>query len=242
MTFKFESVYSKTFKSLLWLMRPFKRALIRTECKVHVFINNQALSMLENDGYDEAFAFYSTFKKNLNGGAVWADQDFRSRNHFYNPYTQRGLYGCESSMDLFRKYYKKAISYYRKGEYEKGIFYLGAAVHLIQDSTIPQHASIHLMKSHRKYEQWIKRVHDNFSYYAVSKEGLYLNNPYQYIVNNSQKSLSVYRKYQFVDNRRKRFKMISLVLFPLAQKSTAGCLINFYNSVVKPNKESENSA
>ncbi len=242
MTFKFESAYGNTFKSVLWLMRPFKRVLIRTECKVHIFINHQALNILENDGYEEAFAFYTTFIKSLSGGVVWADQDFKSRNHFYNPYTNRGLYGCETSVDLFGKYYKKAISYYRKGECEKGIFYLGAAVHLIQDSTIPQHASINLMKSHRKYEQWIKRVYDNFSYYAVSKDGLYLNNPYQYIVNNSKKSLSTYRKYQFVDNRRNRFKMISLVLFPLAQKSTAGCLMNFYSSVVKTNEKSEKPA
>jgi len=36
--------------------------------------------------------------------------------------------------------------------------------------------------------------------------------------------------------------MISYALFPLAQKSTAGCLMNFYNSVVNAYEKSENPA
>jgi len=226
-----ERAYGKTFKTILWAVNPLKKVFKKTLCEVHIFINEQALEILRNDGYKEAYEFYSSYKGSLNEGTVWVDQDFRSREHFYNPYTKKGLYGCKSSMQRFRKYYGCALVHWDCGDRDKAMFYLGAAVHLIQDSTIPQHGSVKLLKSHRKYEQWIHKVHDDFIHYSVKEGGLYFDSPYEYIEKNAREAIASYSKYSLIKNPSDRFFRIANRTFPLAQKTTAGCLMNFYNTI-----------
>ncbi|MPN16767.1 hypothetical protein SDC9_164113 [bioreactor metagenome] len=109
--------------------------------------------------------------------------------------------------------------------------YLGAAVHLIQDSTVPQHGDIYLLKSHRRFEQWIKAVHDSFENYAASQGGIYLENPYDYIERNAKDAIAIYRRYSLIACRRDRFYRIAGQIFPMAQRTTAGCFLNFYKEV-----------
>ena len=237
---KLEKTYGRAVKTAIWFIKPFKRIFIRTLCEVHIFINEQALEILKNDGYTEAYVFFDKYRKTLNDGVVWADQDFRSREHFYNPYNHKGLYGCKSSKQRFTQYYGKALVYWDGGDHEKAIFYLGAAVHLIQDSTIPQHGNVNLLKSHRSYERWVKEVHDDFLHYTVKNNGVYLDNPYCYIDCNSKKSIEAYRRYALIrDNNEKYFKIANST-FPTAQRTTAGCLLNFYNTVNETGKDSGN--
>lgn len=226
-----ERTYGKTFKTALWLIRPIKKIFVKTLCEVHVFINNQAIEILKNDGYLEDYTFYNQYRKSLNEGAVWADQDFRSREHFYNPYTHKGLYGCKSSKQRFTNYYQCALVHWDGGDKEKALFYLGAAVHLIQDATIPQHGSVNLLKSHRKFEQWIIGVHDNFTHYAITSEGIYLKSAYDYIDSNSKCAIHAYRRYSPIKNDADKYFKIANIILPLAQKSTAGCLHNFYQAI-----------
>lgn len=226
-----ERAYGKTFGTLLWLINPVKKLFKKTLCEVHVFINNQAVEILKNDGYEYAYKFYDENRKCLNDGVVWADQDFKSREHFYNPFTHKGLYGCRSSMQRFGKYYRNALVHWDCGDREKAIFYLGAAVHLIQDATIPQHGNLKLLKSHRKYEQWVYKVHDDFARYSVTRGGVYLENPYEYIEKNAKQTIEVYRRYQNFKNRELKFLKIADAAFPMAQKTTAGCLLNFYKAI-----------
>ncbi len=63
--------------------------IVHTECQVHIHINRHALDILRNDGFQEAYRFYSRHMESINRGAVWADQDFKSSNHFYNPYKKK---------------------------------------------------------------------------------------------------------------------------------------------------------
>jgi len=226
-----EHAYGKTFKTILWAVNPLKKVFKKTLCEVHVFINEKAVEILRNDGFQDAYEFFSLNKGCLNDGAVWADQDFKSREHFYNPYTHRGLYGCKSSKHLFRKYYGCALVYWDCGDKDKAMFYVGAAVHLVQDATIPQHGSVKLLKSHRKYEQWIHKVHDDFLHYSVSEGGIYLENPFEYIDKNAKEALEAYTKYSLIRNPSEKFFRIANRTFPLAQKTTAGCLMNFYTKI-----------
>ncbi len=46
-----ESIYGKTFKTMLWFIKPIKKLFIKTLCEVHIFINNQAFEILKNDGH-----------------------------------------------------------------------------------------------------------------------------------------------------------------------------------------------
>jgi phospholipase C len=226
-----ERAYGTTFKSVLWVIKPIKKMFVKTLCEVHIFINNQAFKILKNDGFVEEYDFFYKNKKSINEGAVWADQDFRSREHFYNPYTHKGLYGCKSSKQKFINYYECALVHWDAGDKEKAFFYLGAALHLIQDSTIPQHGSVNLLKSHRQFEQWIIDVHDDFDYYAVESGGLYYTNPYEYIEKNSKRAVEAFRRYSPIKNDKDKYYKIATIILPLAQQSTAGCLHNFYQKI-----------
>ena len=226
-----EQAYGKTFKTILWAVNPLKKIFIKTLCEVHIYINEQAIRILKSDGYYEAFGFFTMYRDYLRDGVVWADQDFRSREHFYNPYTHKGLYGCKSSKQRFAKYYGCALVHWDCGDKEKAMFYLGAALHLVQDSTIPQHGSVKLLKSHRKYEQWICKVHDNFFHYSAFGGGIYLDSPFEYIDRNAKEAIEAYSKYSLIKNPSEKFYRIADHTFPLAQKTTAGCLMNFYRKI-----------
>jgi phospholipase C len=228
---KVEKAYGSAFKTALWCIKPIKKLFIKTLCEVHIFINNQSLEILKNDGYTGAYEFYARYREILNKGVVWADQDFKSREHFYNPYTHRGLYGCRSSMDNFEKYYCHALIYWDAGDYERSMFYLGAAVHLIQDSTIPQHGNVNLLKSHRRYEQWIIEVHDDFEQYTIRRGGTYLDSPYTYIPHNSKHAIQICTRYSLIKDKTEKYTRIANHTFHMAQRTTAGCLMNFYQKI-----------
>ncbi len=226
-----EKTYGTAVKTVLWFVLPFKEMFIETLCEVHVFINNQALVILKNDGYKEAYDLLDSYKAAINKGAVWADQDFKSRDHFYNPFTHKGLFGCKTSKEWFNKYYRYALVHWEQGDYQTAMFYLGAAVHLIQDATIPQHGNVNLLKNHRSYEQWIKKVHDDFVHYAVEDKGLYYNCPNYYIDMNAKCAIETYRRYSLIKNPKDKYFRITNITFPIAQRTTAGCFLNFYNKV-----------
>ncbi len=228
---RFERAYGRAFKTVLWFVNPIKKLFVETLCEVHIFINNQALEILKNDGYNDAHEFFDKYRDQLNKGAVWADQDFKSRDHFFNPYTHKGLYGCKTSKYWFNEYYKHALVHWDCGDYDKSIFYLGAALHLIQDATIPQHGNVNLLKNHRSYEQWIIRVHDDFEHYAVSDKGLYNDSPCYYIEMNAKCAIETYRRYALIKDLKDKYFRITNVMFPLAQRTSAGCLKNFYNKI-----------
>jgi len=44
---RLERTYGKAFRYLLFALNPFKKAVIKTECMVHKYINIQALEIQE---------------------------------------------------------------------------------------------------------------------------------------------------------------------------------------------------
>ena len=69
-----------------------KKLIVNTECQVHKHINLHALTILKNDNFLEPYYFYRDSLSEIDKGAVWADQDFKSSNHFYNPYKKKVVY------------------------------------------------------------------------------------------------------------------------------------------------------
>lgn len=53
-----EKSYSFVFKNVLKAVNPIKKRIMKTECKVHKFINNQSIIILRNDGHMEAYKTY----------------------------------------------------------------------------------------------------------------------------------------------------------------------------------------
>lgn len=223
-----ERSYSAVLGRLLWVVNPIKKKIIKTECKVHKFINNQSITILKNDGHVAAYNLMAAYLEDINKGAVWADQDFKSSNHFYSPSKDKGLYGRSNAQKEFMVYYNRALSYYLEKKYNKAMFYLGAACHLIQDVTVPQHANIRLMASHRKYEQWVIRVYKKHDSFKAASGGIYLNNPRDYIRYNSLESIEAYKKFSSENVMEERFYGITSIILVLAQKTTAGLMLNFY--------------
>ena len=78
------------------LLNPLKKMLVHTECQVHKHINLHALIILKNDKLLDEYGFFYDYLDNINEGSVWADQDFKSSNHFYNPYKKKAVYSAEA--------------------------------------------------------------------------------------------------------------------------------------------------
>lgn len=228
-----EKSYSFIYRNITRAVNPLKKRIIKTECIVHKFINNQGIVILKNDGHEDAYNFLSKYIDNINEGAVWADQDFKSSSHFYNPETKRGLYGSSNAKKECILYYKRALNEYFKGDIENSMFYLGASCHLIQDITIPQHANVELLHNHRSYENWVIKMYRRHHSFTVNKSGIYLVSIVDYIDLNSKSALVTYNMYEKIKNENTRFYKITANVLTMAQKTTAGLMYNFYYHIQK---------
>ena len=227
-----ERTYGRLFRYLLIMANPFKKVVIRTECTIHKHINEQALLILKNDGYLNAYWFFLSNLEKLNEGVVWADQDFKSSSHFFNPEKGKGLYGSLNAMTLGSDYYSKAVDYFSKEDTDNAMFYLGAAVHLVQDMTVPQHANIRLLDNHRQYENFIKKTYLNTPKFLADRGGYYGDDIQEYIRCNARCAIKIFSKLKDIDDSKKRYYTIAKFTLPLAQKSTAGCLLTFYKNCI----------
>lgn len=229
-----EKAYGKAFKYALLMINPFKKKVIKTECEIHKFINFQALKILKNDKFIDAYYFFSDYIVDLNKGVVWADQDLKSANHFYSPTRDKGLFGSSNALNLAMDYYGKAKEYWFENNINSSMFYLGAAVHLVQDMTVPHHANIRLLDKHRQYENFIIRTYANTPVFAVDRGGYYMMGIDEYIRCNARNAIRIYSRLRDIKNPSKRYYTITRFTLPLAQKTTAGCLLGFYKEVSKP--------
>lgn len=228
-----EKTYSFVYKNIFKFVNPLKKRVIKTECIVHKAINNQSLYILKNDGYDDVYTFIANYIDNINEGTVWADQDLKSSNHFYSPKTRRGLYGSSNAKNECESYYNKALNEFLSGNINEAMFYLGAACHLVQDVTIPQHANVELLHNHRSFENWIIKMHRRFNRFEAFNGGIYLNSIGKYIELNSREALKTYEKYSNIKNEQIRFYKIATVILTMAQKTTAGVMVKFYYDIQK---------
>lgn len=214
-----------------------KKKVIKTECLVHKQINQHALIILKNDRYDKQYDFYMEFIEALNDGAVWADQDFKSSNHFYSPYQKkRGLYGRSNAMAFTVDYYLKAVLHWKKGEFLESMFFLGAALHLIQDVTIPQHVNVRLLDDHRQFENFVKRTYQYIHTFQALEGAYVLSTIENYVKFNSRTALKIHRRFRNIKNDESRFYRVAKCTLPLAERTTAGAMVLFYNTVVQNQK------
>jgi phospholipase C len=228
-----EKIYGKMFYYFLYSINPIKKQIISTPCSIHKFINLQSLEIIKNDKYLDAFNFFSDNLIALNEGVVWADQDFKSSGHFYNPYKKRGLLGNRNALSLAREYYSNALDYWKKSNMRDSLFYLGATVHIIQDLTIPQHANIRLLDNHRQYENFVRRNYKNYDDFLAKDGGYYLDNIDEFVLFNSRNAINIYNKLKNIENEDERFYKLTRYILPMAQRTSAGCLMRFYKDTMK---------
>lgn len=231
-----EISYGNIVKGVFRAVNPVKKRLIKTYCLVHKYINCQALFILQKENYNEEFEFYSKHLDCLNQGAVWADQDFKSINHFFHYEKEKGIYGFSNALNECKKYYNKAKIYCAQGNVRKGMFYLGAACHLVQDSNVPQHINNRFLEKHRGFEVWIiDRVINKNSFPATAGVTQYAT-LYDFIKNNARKSHNIDKRYSNIEDKEKRYGNIASEILLEAESTTAGLLVKFYNEEIS-NKE-----
>lgn len=223
--------YNKVLAKIFNFLNPINKTIIKTECQVHKFINAQSIMILANDNYLEEQFFFSKYIDSLNEGTEWADQDFKSTHHFYDPLRKKGLYGRTSALDLGLGYYEEALALWKQDKDQESLFYLGAALHIIQDMTVPHHINIRLLDNHRQYENYIKRTYKYIDIFKVKTGTHILENYEDYVDFNALKSKEVYRKYKNIKDSGKRHYHFAKVGLPLAQRTTAGAMVLFYREI-----------
>jgi phospholipase C len=226
-----EKSYEYFLKLVFGATNPVKKSIIRTQCQVHKFINVQALQILRKDKREKEYNFFLSYIVEINKGAVWADQDFKSTHHFYNPYKKKGLYGRKNAMELAVQYYTHTLEMWRSGDFNKSMFYFGASLHLVHDMSIPQHANIRLLDNHRQYETFVKRSYQYVHEFRAEKGAYLLDTIEEYIKFNARIALKIHKRFQSVQDDEKRIYLISMCNLPLCQKTTAGAMVMLYHDL-----------
>lgn len=136
-------------------------------------------------------------------------------------------------MALASDYYAKAVRFREKADFRKSMFYFGAALHLIQDMTIPQHVNIRLLDDHRQFENFVKRTHQYVDVFQAYQGAYVLGSIENYVKFNARIALKIYRRFRDIKNDESRYYRIAKCTLPLAQRTTAGAMVMFYDDVVK---------
>lgn len=232
MSRRIEKVCGRLISQTFRVINPIKKKIINTDCEVHLFIQSSALDVLREEGYDKQVQFYKNFEPYINKGLVWADQDFKSYFHFYNPRNKRGMYGhTTNAMTLANTYYKNAIYFISKNDYANGMAYFGAMCHIIQDVTIPQHAKIKLLDSHKQFETYVKLNYKKVKRFKTKEGPLIYNSVSDYINFNSRSALNFDYMYKDINESKTKFYLVAFNALNLAQRSTAGCMLMFYDDL-----------
>lgn len=196
--------------------------LVSSKGDTHIFCINQALLILKNDGaisYARSISNYIDF---LNKGVLWADKGWKNFSHYFDPVVCQGLGPWPDARLELEDFFNKSLTHFKRGDKGKYFFYLGAALHLIQDLCVPHHAKGVAFSGHKEYENWVLEKHHDF---AVETGGIYskLANPSDWLFFNAK--LSRYY-FPYVTNlgTDTSYKLATSTLLPLAQRSTAGFL------------------
>lgn len=223
-----ETFYGNITKLLFELLNPIKKIFIHTECQVHLFNNIQTLRLLKKYNFLKEYDFMKKYLKYIQQGSVWADQNFKSTSHFYNPKNKKGLFGQNHALHLANTYYNNAIYFYSLNNFSKSMFYFGACIHIVQDLTIPQHVRIRLLDHHRSYENFVKYTYDLIKEYRSIDPPILLNSIEEYIYFNAKIALKIDQAYRNILPLKIRFFKMTLSSLPLAQSTSAGCMILFF--------------
>ena len=238
MEHRIENICGRLISQTFRVINPIKKKIINTNCEVHLFIQKSALDILKEEGYDTEAKFYENFESYINEGLVWADQDFKSYFHFYNPKNKRGMYGhSTNAMTLANTYYKNALYFISKNDYNNGMAYFGAMCHVIQDLTIPQHAKIKLLDSHKQFESYVKSNYKKVKRFKTNESPLLYKNISDYVNFNSTSALNLDYMYKNIPNHQTKFYLVACNALKLSQRSTAGCMLMFFNDLEKIKQE-----
>lgn len=158
-------------KVMLSLTRPFQ-AMVQTNRprNTHHFCNSQAIAILRRDGLRSESFLMQSYLEALNQGSSWCDQGFKNISHYYNHQENTGLWHGPDAPTECQVYFDQSLKYWRKGQREKALFYLGAASHILQDLCVPHHAGGVVLSGHKYFEDWARAHYEEF---GMATSGIY---------------------------------------------------------------------
>jgi len=189
----------------------------------HMYCLNQALELLGRDGRDEVAATFAPYRTPLIKGLLWADRGWKNVCHYFTLPDKQGGLPWPGAMAECQHYFNKAGGVLGK-HIHKGMFYLGAALHLVQDMCVPHHAVGSVFDGHQEFERWAAR---HWQEYPAGNSGLYLKftHPSQWIEHNARRAA---RYYSLVSQEQgcseETYAKAAAALLPLTIQSTAGFL------------------
>ncbi|MDA8228257.1 MAG: zinc dependent phospholipase C family protein [Desulfitobacterium hafniense] len=196
----------------------------------HVYFLEQAYSVLENDGKERIASFFRPYHKQIHKGLLWADHGWKNVSHYYSKPDQEGSQNWPGATAEAQYYFNKSLSFLTKDVF-KGMFFLGACLHLIQDMCVPHHSKGIIFDGHKEFETWAT---ENWKKHSVTSGGLYLafSHPSQWIEYNARISEDYY---PLVSLRAKcdeaTYKEAAQSLIPLTIRTTSGFLDSMVTSL-----------
>lgn len=227
-----EKSCNKMVEATFNVVRPIKNKLSKPDCKVHIFLQNNALESLYANGYYQEYMFFNRYINYINKGVVWADQDLRSYCHFYDPIEDKGLTGSsDNALTLAEKYYKYSLYHLNNGDIERSMVLLGATCHLIQDVNVPQHAMCELLNNHIQFETYVKQRYLKINRFKTLSEPIYFDNIKDYIIYNSLTAINTNHMYENIKNLNVRFYLIAEKSLKISQQTTAGVMLFYFQNI-----------
>ncbi len=216
-------------KLLLTAASPMQSLLDRPGI-THEFCNRQAVKILRTDGFTHCAAFFEQYLTELNGGVYWADKGWKNIGHYFEPLTNRGLWHFANATEDFQYYYHCALTNMQEKDYAKAVFFLGAAIHLVQDLCVPHHARAKLFCGHKEYEEWAQL---NYSHYTVTERGMYNEgtSAHLWLLSNAIIAADLFDMVNGIQDAAV-YDKVTAILLPRAQRSTAGFLQQFFAATV----------
>jgi len=194
--------------------------LVSGKGETHLFCNRQAVQILKKDGKGDYARLLNNYLEVINRGVLWADRGWKNFSHYLDPIAGLGLGPWPDARLECQSFFIRALSCWRQGNKKKSLFFLGAAVHLVQDLCVPHHARGIAFCGHKEYERWAQ---DNCIDFSVYSEGKYnhASNPGEWVEVNARIS-RFYFPYVSNVSSETSYRMATGVLLPLSQRSTAG--------------------
>lgn len=203
-----------------WIARP---------RRTHAYINARALAVLAADGQAGVSRLLQPFAVDMERGSIWADAGWRNVTHMFDPCRRCGLWRWPDATAVCEEHFERAVKEWSAGAHASGAFWLGAAVHVVQDLCVPHHASPRLLDGHRRFEALAESVRDR---YAVSRSGMYgrADTAAGWVHRNAE-AAQEYLPMALAGARPEQVERAIGTLLPLAQRTTAGFLAFFADRV-----------
>ena len=184
-----QQTLNKVTKALLAPIGPFQ-PFVDAPSETHVYCLQQTYDVLCRDGKEHVADYFRPYDSWLRKGLLWADSGWKNICHYFFDSTKQGVLHWPGADAECQYYFNKAVVTYPENM-PKGMFYLGAALHLIQDMCVPHHAVGVVFDGHQEFEKW---VGDNLHNFATKRSGLYMPflHPSQWIRYNVAKSAPYY--------------------------------------------------